>query len=69
MGFTWLWFFPQVTLGMTGSLNKQRGKTFEEAQQGNYDVEIISSSIKDDFAYTVWKNNFVEPMNIFNLIV
>ena len=69
MGFTWLWFFPQVTLGMTGSLNKQRGKTFEETQQGNYDVEIISSSIKDDFPYPVWKNNFVEPMNIFNLTV
>ena len=37
-GFTLLWLFPQVTLGMTGSLNKQRGKTFKEAQQENRGV-------------------------------
>ena len=26
--FTFLWFFPQVTLGMTGSQSKQRGQNF-----------------------------------------
>ena len=41
LGFTWLWFFPQVTLGMTGSLNKQRGKSFKEAQQGNRGVSML----------------------------